>query len=293
MSKRKAAEPQVTEKAEDIAMRDEADGGEDDAMEEIVDVDFEFFDPKPIDFHAIKRLLTQLFSADAELFNLSELAELIIGQPLVGSTVKVDGPESDPYSLLTVLNLNHHKEKQSIQEFKKYLLDKTKKQPIHVKLAELFADGSRHDVGWIVSERLVNMPVQIVPPMYKMLLEEVEWAVEDKEPYEFEWYVLVAPTYREIESKLDEEQDAEEGAKKSKKSKVSEPVIFYFHPEEEIIAGHSDFKHHFKLTKDPAVSDSKRTFQEFGILPVRSVFLLHKSKIKQMVEDLVKACASE
>src|SRR5687767_13331348 len=75
----------------------------------MVDVNFEFFDPKEIDFQTIKQLMIQLFSSDAELFNLSELSELIISQPLLGTTVKVDGSDSDPYALLTVLNMNEHK----------------------------------------------------------------------------------------------------------------------------------------------------------------------------------------
>jgi protein BCP1 len=74
-----------------------------------VDVDFEFFDPiADIDWHGIKRLLTQLLQADAPLFHPNPLADLILSQPLVGSTVKCDGRESDPYAFLSVINLNVH-----------------------------------------------------------------------------------------------------------------------------------------------------------------------------------------
>lgn len=76
----------------------------------MVNVEFEWFDPDAeIDFHGIKNLTRQLFDADAELFNLSELADLILSQPLLGSTVKVEGKETDPYAFLTVLNLQEHK----------------------------------------------------------------------------------------------------------------------------------------------------------------------------------------
>lgn len=76
----------------------------------MLDVDFEWFDPQPaIDFHGLKTLLRQLFDVDAQLFDLSALAELILSQPLLGSTVKVDGNESDPYAFLTVLNLHEHR----------------------------------------------------------------------------------------------------------------------------------------------------------------------------------------
>lgn len=76
----------------------------------IVNVKFEFFDPQPDhDFHGFKALLRQMLDSDATLFNLSELADLILSQPTIGSTVKVEGNESDPFAFLTVLNLQHHK----------------------------------------------------------------------------------------------------------------------------------------------------------------------------------------
>ena len=53
-------------------------------------------------------MLAQLFQADAELLHIHELAELIISQPLLGTTVKTDGIENDPYAFLTVLNLRQH-----------------------------------------------------------------------------------------------------------------------------------------------------------------------------------------
>ena len=73
------------------------------------DIEFEWFDPQPQhDFQGIKILLRQLFDVDAQLFDLGALADLILAQPLLGSTVKTEGNESDPYALLTVLNLKEH-----------------------------------------------------------------------------------------------------------------------------------------------------------------------------------------
>lgn len=76
----------------------------------MLDIEFEWFDPQPEhDFHGLKTLLRQLFDVDGQLFDLSALADLILGQPLLGSTVKVDGNETDPYAFLTVLNVQEHK----------------------------------------------------------------------------------------------------------------------------------------------------------------------------------------
>lgn len=75
-----------------------------------MNVDFEWFDPQPtVDFHGLKTLLRQLFDSDAQLFDISALADLILSQPFLGSTVKVDGIDTDPYAFLSVVNLNEHK----------------------------------------------------------------------------------------------------------------------------------------------------------------------------------------
>ena len=80
----------------------------------MLDVEFEWFDPQPAhDFQGLKTLLRQLFDADAQAFDVSALADLILAQPLLGSTVKVEGNETDPYAFLTVLNLNQHRVRQA------------------------------------------------------------------------------------------------------------------------------------------------------------------------------------
>ena len=77
---------------------------------DMLDVDFEWFDPQPeVDFHGLKTLLRQLFDVDAQLLDMSALVDLILAQPLLGSTVKVDGNETDPYAFLTIINLQEHK----------------------------------------------------------------------------------------------------------------------------------------------------------------------------------------
>jgi protein BCP1 len=37
---------------------------------------------------------------------------------------------------------------------------------------------SQH-VGFVFSERLINMPPAIMPPMYRMLSDEIKWAIND------------------------------------------------------------------------------------------------------------------
>lgn len=87
----------------------------------LVDVSFDFFDPNPkIDYHAIKRLLTQLLQRDAEELHVNELAELILSQPTVGTTIKTDGIDSDPFALFTVLNMHLHHVRFNFSQFPFY-----------------------------------------------------------------------------------------------------------------------------------------------------------------------------
>ena len=48
----------------------------------------------------------------------------------------------------------------------------------HSTLESLFSQSEAH-IGLVLCERLVNMPVPVIPPMYKMLADEVKWAIAD------------------------------------------------------------------------------------------------------------------
>lgn len=78
-------------------------------LQSTIEVSFEFFDPNPkIDYHSIKLLFKQLFQRDVEQLCTHDLTELVLSQPMVGTTIKTDGLESDPMALFTVLNMHLH-----------------------------------------------------------------------------------------------------------------------------------------------------------------------------------------
>jgi protein BCP1 len=105
MGKRKTQDEQTPSNG-----RGEQDSNSEEEDFDTLKVDGEFFDPQPAhDFHGLKNLCRQLFDLDASLFDLSALVDLILAQHTIGSTVKFDGNESDPFAFLTVLNLREHK----------------------------------------------------------------------------------------------------------------------------------------------------------------------------------------
>lgn len=46
-------------------------------------------------------------------------------------------------------------------------------------LRVLFGPSSTAQVGLILSERLINMPVQVAPHMYRLLADEIRWALDE------------------------------------------------------------------------------------------------------------------
>jgi len=224
----------------------------------IIDVSFDFFDPNPnVDYQAIKRLLVQLFHRDAEALHVHELTELILGQPTVGTTIKTDGIDSDPLALLTVLNMHLHHQNTSIKAIASYLLGVTSTADLafHASLQTLFSQSEAH-VGLVLCERLINMPVQVVPPMYNMLADEIKWALADGEPYHFTHLIILSRVYHlseEEESELansapprrSRPQEDPNAPKQNKHKKpraqedheIQPPLdgIYSFHPEDDII----------------------------------------------------------
>jgi hypothetical protein len=164
----------------------------------LINVSFDFFNPNPkVDYHALTRLLSQLFSRDAEHLQIPSLVELILAQPKVGTTIKTgdaeEGEEGDPYAVLSVVNVNVHLQRGNggVRAVVEYVLGKAAEAGEGVGLCEelkrLLTNGQEQGqgqekgghVGLVICERLVNMPVQVVPPMYRMLVDEIDAALRD------------------------------------------------------------------------------------------------------------------
>lgn len=126
------------------------------------------------------------------------------------------------------------------------------------------------------------MPPEIVPPMYTMLLEEIEWALEEKEPYKFSHYLILSKTYAEVEPKVDQE---DERPSKKKRPTANSDEAFYFHPEDEVLHKYAAGYCSFDYTKqgDDGATDSKRAFSEMGISPKGHLILIAAEKFKDAV----------
>ncbi|KAJ1799888.1 Mss4p nuclear export [Coemansia sp. RSA 2399] len=286
----------------------ESSGSEDDDDDagSTVDVDFEFFEPTEIDFHGIKSLLKSSFGDDAQDFDISGLADLILEQGEIGSTVKTDGEESDPYALLTVIDLNKNREKPVVRQIKDYLLKKAEKAKVAAKLADILDAPDKQHTGLLISERVVNVPPQVVAPMLRMLVDEMKSANGTDTPYNFEHFVIVCPLYRDTEAVADDADDDSDGASETERKRplvsirrngkssardttnnaMHMSLETHVYAEEEFIEEFACLKFDYKFTRTKRAAESRNSFADSGLSPFRRCLVVHKSKLSDLIDRL-------
>ncbi|SAL99376.1 hypothetical protein [Absidia glauca] len=311
-NKRKAPQETPTKK-----QADSSDDDSDDNLQDIVDVDFDFYNPEEVDYHALKRLLGQLFASDAELIEVGDLVDIIIEENQVGTTIKVDGQESDPYAILSVINLQEQKANKGVVSLCQYLSNKCPKKDQALHKAVMNILSLEKPVGWIVSERFINMPVDVMPPMYNLLLQETKNAVANvgvssssssidtnththTHSLHIDVYKEVAPT-EDNGDEGDDNDDDEPPAKKKKGKKASRKPTslltdetIYYQAEDEIIASYATHQYDFKFTHSDkeSVADAKHAFSDMGIAASRKLLFVHHSKFEKLVDEIDKTCSN-
>lgn len=64
-------------------------------------------------------------------------------------------------------------------EFKEFLLKACQEEDVVDDLRQVLGEQAQN-VGLLVSQRVVNLPPQLLPPLYDALFDEVSWATEDE-----------------------------------------------------------------------------------------------------------------
>lgn len=245
---------------EDTLLRgkQESDSSDDEAPQEVVQADFAFFDPKPGDFHGVKILLQTYL--DDKQWDLSGFVDLILAQTTVGTVVKIEDDEDDAlFALLTVLNLGRYKDQKCIVELKGYLLKVCEGSTLLAELKGLLEDKAEH-VGLLVSQRVMNLPPQLLPHLYNALFDEILWATEDeptedlRKSFRFRYYLLVTKIYKKISH-----------VKKVSATSNNEDII-YLKPEDEFFHELSSWSITFHLQNQHLVAQELRNYRLTGLV---------------------------
>ncbi|XP_054721122.1 protein BCCIP homolog [Uloborus diversus] len=217
---------------------DENQNGNDGEMETIdIDLDVKF--PEDADRDGIKMLLKQMF-LKAHI-NLSELADLLIEQNTITGVIKeadsddVDDMDTDMdvnLGVFSIVNLTAKKNMDCVKQIRSLLLSSCKNVCGNDKY-ELFTkilDDNENHVGFIISERLINIPPKIAVPLYAGLSHDIAKAKEKKESYNFSCYLIICKII------VFDEGSANEN-------------VIYLNAEEELIAEVATFSFDFSVSE--------------------------------------------
>ncbi|QLQ80730.1 hypothetical protein HG537_0E00830 [Torulaspora globosa] len=230
--KRRVDENEPSEESDiDVSSTDsENDDDSDGEDEKIVNVDFDFFNGNPeVDFHAFKNLLRQLLGPqESSRVQISQLADLMLQSPT--TTIKTDGEESDPYCFLSFINYKEHRD----SDYAQYLRKADAK--LNAFLQSIDSNQTKN-CALVLSERLINMPAEVMPPLYKITLEDVTNTLGDDKNYDF--YIILS---RKYEVNFDIDSDDEEDTSARSKKRVKQAEIDYFHAEDRYLEKHAKIK---------------------------------------------------
>eukprot|EP00106_Octopus_bimaculoides_P008220 XP_014775662.1 PREDICTED: protein BCCIP homolog [Octopus bimaculoides] len=176
---------------DDYSSSEEED--EDGIADEDVQVDFEAVPPTDADANGIRTLLSQLF-LKANI-NLGQLADTIISQNYIGCVLKDEDPI---FGVMTAINLSDRKNLESVKQLKAMLLMQCEKWAAD-KLPvfnQILLDTCEKQIGFLISERFINMPSSVAVPLYESLSKDLQSEKVNKMNYKFDQFILISKTCR-------------------------------------------------------------------------------------------------
>ena len=166
--------------------------------EEIENVEFNFSNILENDYHSLKSLLQPNFQF--ENINVGDLADLLISQHEdVGTTIRVD---DQIFGLFSYVPLSSYLKKKNhspfIDAFYNYIKNKSNKADDINKKKILEIIGNQNiNLGLIISERIINLPEQTIPPALGLATKEINECKEVEEQnydkrFDFDILILIS-----------------------------------------------------------------------------------------------------
>ena len=252
---------------------DEESSGDDEDGEafDSIDVNFEFFDPTEDDFHGLKTLLTHYL--DGEQFSSSELVDAIISNP-AGTVIKC-GEDDDPIGIASVLPFEGYSSSKFLQEIKSFVLKRCPKS----KEADLKAAWVSPTTALLISDRLLNCPPQLAPPLMDSLMKETKEMA--KSGNKISQYIFITRAYVDPTATAGPPQGGKKAAKKAKKGSEKSTApdkgstrisdLIFATPEGEFLANKASVAFSFPIPNRAVGKDDLEPHRVVTVIPAKEV----------------------
>ncbi|KAM5243403.1 BRCA2 and CDKN1A-interacting protein isoform 5-T5 [Hipposideros larvatus] len=219
--------------------------------------------------------------------NTAELTGLLIQQNHIGSVIKQtevsedsddDVDEDEIFGFISLLNLTERKGTQCAEQIKELLLSVCEKncdQRVVEQLDKLLSDTSR-PVGFLLSERFMNVPAQIALPMHQQLQKELVEAHKTNKPCgKCYFYLLISKTF------------VEAGKSNSKRSTQKKDELMFANAEEEFFYEKAVLKFNYSVQEESDTCLGGRwSFDDVPMKPLRTVMLVPCDKMNEIMDKL-------
>ncbi|XP_003479860.1 BRCA2 and CDKN1A-interacting protein [Cavia porcellus] len=280
-------EDEMEDKDEESEDSDEEEDEDDEIVDEEVNVEFEAYSISDNDYDGIKKLLQQLFLKAP--VNTAELTDLLIQQNHIGSVIKQtnvsedsddDMDEDEIFGFISLLNLTERKGTQCAEQIKELILnfcEKNCEKSMVEQLDKLLNDNTK-PVGFLLSERFINVPPQIALPMHQQLQKELVEAHKTNKPCgKCHFYLLISKTF------------VEAGKTNSKKkwSNQKKDVLMFANAEEEFFYEKAVLKFSYSVQEEGDTCLGGRwSFDDVPMKPLRTVMLIPSDKMSEIMDKL-------
>ena len=256
-----ANEASADDEDEQVSSEDSDDDSDDDG---ILTVNFEFDAIQEKDYHGMKGLLEK---GAWNQVNTSDVADALVKQINVGSTLKIDDGSEVVYGIISTLNIGASQGKTpSVNAMCTFLQRACKDTATSNLLSSILLPKqlASEPVGLVVSERYVNMPADVAPALYQLLLNDLKEAKSDQ----YKHVLMVSKCYVE-EAKANKKK--KKGKKRRKKNNTNssnssssssssdntdQPMAYFIKFEDEIFRQHATASFTFPAAKVSATSES-------------------------------------
>ncbi|WFD34113.1 Mss4p nuclear export [Malassezia cuniculi] len=198
-----------------------ADSSDSESDVDFINVEFDFQAPVETDYQALKRLFQQLYYTHSPDLDLGVLADWVIarGAQGVGTVIKADDAEEvrDPYAVISAVDLYAGNSEPAAEFVQDYLVKQLSRVPAGRPLQQLLEQATAESpLLYVIHERMINMPVPIMPPLLRFIVEETENARAGEKKPTHAIFFSRAFSADALEEDADDEPTGLAGARKRK-----------------------------------------------------------------------------
>ena len=214
--------------------------------DEIENVEFNFSNILESDYHSLKSLIQPNFQF--ENINVGDLSDFLISQHEdVGTTIRAGDMVFGVFSYVPLSQQIQKKQHSSFfDEFFNFLKLKANKadEKNKVKIMEILQKN--YNLGLIISERVVNLPEETVPPALGLATKEINECreVEEKDydkRFDFDYLILISKFVKITEEKR------KDNKKMKKDENIKENNEAYYKFEMPLLLGNAETSIEYKI----------------------------------------------